>query len=333
MSRICATGSILIDGPDAFIKEGVVQAAMCRRWACPGCSRVKASELRMRLRASLATAYQHEVDWLTQHGQNPANAWHIVKFLTLTVGIRHFMAADRYDQRDWTARPEEARHALRRMMRAWNRLHSWLRSRWTKLQQGQSGPLALWEGAGRSFPFFWVVEFTQNGWPHLHVILLWRDRIPWPDVMTMRRLWAKYGIGKQVKLKNKNWRWSGPQALANYVAKYLSKPSPIGPNDGGFRRWSSSRGFLPRRSRREQVGEAGWSEASVETHRAERLRAGAQIQDTYMGFRYRIGGRWLPERALALEEGHWGPSAYQYPGANFKQRLTMVDPGPDPRPR
>jgi hypothetical protein len=49
-----------------------------------------------------------------------------------------------------------------------------------------------------------------------------------------------------------------------------------------------------------------------------------------MGFRYRLGGRWLPERALALEAGHGGPSPYQYPGESFGRR--DIDAGSGIRP-
>ncbi len=333
MGLICANGSVLVDEPDELIKEGLVLAAGCRRWGCQVCSRLKAHELRIRLMKALSTYYEQEVDWLREQGRNPTDAWHPFKFLTLTVDPKKFISTDRYERGDWQARPDEARLAFQRLKRAWNRLHSWLRYRWVRTQEGHVGPRAKWEGAARTFPFLWVLEFTGNGWPHLHLIVLWREQIPWPDLETIRRLWDKYGIGRSVDLQNKNWQWEGPQALGIYLAKYLTKQWPVSPKHDRLRRWSSSRSFLLPKERR-QYWDAGWSYASVETHRIERLNAGAKIRDFSTGFRY-----WLEGQLGAVIHGRDSPGnffaglpqgPYRYPGLSFYRRIKLGDPRADP---
>jgi hypothetical protein len=184
------------------------------------------------------------VAWLRHHQQDGADAWHIFKFLTLTVDVAKFISRERYKVRDLSAQPEEALRALGEVKRAWNRLHSWLRKLWQRSHAIDGGIRAKWENSGRTVPYFWVVEFTTNGWPHLHVVLLWRPEIPWPDLQTIRALWDKYGIGKNVDLENKNWKWQSPQQLATYLSKYLGKQWGSWADGHKLRRWASSREFL-----------------------------------------------------------------------------------------
>jgi len=320
MSLICANGSIIADGPDAPVKEGVVVAAGCRAWSCETCGLIKARELQGRLLRTLMQRLEQEAAWLRQQGSDPGNAWRPFKLLTLTVDIKNFISTERYSAKHWQAEPDEARRAIKALKRAWNRLRSWLLYRWNQTEKRRVGPRAGWERS-TTFPFFWVLEFTANGWPHLHVLLLWRERFAFADIVTIRGLWEKYGIGKSVDLQNKNWRWEGPRALSRYLAKYLTKPSPASFKDDRLRRWSASRGFLVPISKQRSEGEAGWSYAGVETHRAERAWAGAKIYDFANGFRYSLEGQLVLDHSLAGDTG----TRYSYPGLSFYRRLKLYD--------
>jgi len=193
-------------------------------------------------------------------------------------------------------------------------------------------PLAAWEGANSRVPYFWVVEYTKRGWPHLHVILLWRDRITRDHLGAMRQLWEKYGMGISVDLRNHNWVRNNPLGLATYLAKYLGK-SLWCTGRPGARRWSCSHGFLAPLERQRSEGRAGWSRAGVEVHRQERLAAGARIDDFSNGFRWGVGGISILmspfTRALweGLQRVHGGPPPrsheYRYPGLDFSERLQL----------
>jgi hypothetical protein len=270
------------------------------------------------------THHGDEVAWLRQQGLNPTMAWHIFKFLTLTVDIKHFIETERYARGEWTATTQEAPRALREVMRAWNRLHSWLRKLWRDSHVGEVAERARWEKTGKTVPFLWVLEFTRNGWPHLHVVLLWRPQIAWPDLQSIRRLWDKYGIGRNVSLENKNWKWQGPQALGRYLSKYLSKEwASWTRQEHKPRRWSSSRGFLPPKSKTFSGVEGGWSQAAFESHRRERLRAGATIRDFRNGFTYRLVGDPLVPPDLFAAVDPTVPRGYRFAGLALRERLRM----------
>lgn len=318
MTTICVRGSILVDGPDGPVKEGLVIGAGCKRWACELCGPQKARSMRARLALAITNAYQAEKAWLGAQGHDPRHAWRVFKLLTLTVDPGNFLPAARYASADWAASPDEALDALGKLKRAWNRLHSWLRKSWRA--RHPTGTRALWEGDGRTIPFFWVLEFTALGWPHLHVILLWRPKIPWPDLQTIRALWLKYEIGQSVDLQNKNWRHRNALSLGHYLAKYLAKQWPAWSTDTKARRWSSSRGFLPAHACRVWA-DGGWSHGSVDLHRRERQRAGATIQDIDHGFRYQLAAE------ADVPNDLFTPPTYRCPGLSFTERLKIGNPG------
>jgi hypothetical protein len=272
---------------------------------------------------TLLQCVDEEGAWLRRQGRDPRNAWRPFKLLTLTVDIKNFISVERYVARDWRAEHDEARCALKALKRAWNRLRSWLLYRWAQTQEHGVEPRAAWERP-TTFPFFWVLEFTANGWPHLHVLVLRRDRVSFEDLQTIRRLWEKYGIGKSVDLQNKNWRWKGPRALSGYLGKYLTKPSPASFDGCRLRRWSASRGFLIANSKKRHEGDAGWSYASVATHRAEREWAGAEIRDFPNGFDYSLAGEPVTDHQVA---GDGRDLYYTYPGLSFYRRLKLTDRG------
>jgi hypothetical protein len=323
MSRVCLNGSVLVDGPEGPIKEGLVVAAGCKRWDCQNCGPLKARELEARLSQALTTYHEDEVAWLCGQRLDPGVAWHIFKFLTLTVDVKRFIEPDRYARGEWPARPEEALRALSEVMRAWNRLHSWLRKLWRSSHAAGLDRRAKWEKAGRTVPFLWVLEFTRNGWPHLHVVLLWRPQIAWPDLQSIRRLWDKYRIGRNVGLENKNWKWQGPHALGRYLSKYLSKQWASWTQGHKLRRWSSSRDFLPTKQRVFPGVDGGWSQANVDSHRRERLRAGATVRNIRSGFIYQLAGDPIIPPDLFAAADPTFPRGYQFPGLSLRERLRI----------
>jgi hypothetical protein len=327
----CGTGAILIDSPNGPTKTGRVLEGSCNSWGCPSCARRKAQGIRARLMAALESVWAREAAWLASQGLPPKLAWRVFKFISFTVDIKHFISPERYRSRDWKARPEEALAALQKMMRAWNTMHAWLTWRRGKTLCGRRAP---WEGTGRRIQYFGVVEFTKNGWPHLHIVILWREKLSKEDLAAIRRLWDKYGIGKSVKLKNKNFRRRDPRRIASYLSKYLSKDLPAKTLQGRFRRFFCSRKFLPPRERRRGDGEAGWSNASVPWHRAEREKAGAEIKDIRGGFEWSSEGVPVPldplegDIAVSLSRMIGGSSppdkTYRHQGLDFQSRLRTL---------
>src|SRR4030095_6858959 len=275
VTMACGSGAVLIDGLAGLTKTGRVLEGSCNSWGCPDCARRKALSIRTRLMAALEAVWTQEAAWLTSRGAAPECAWRVFKFISFTVDIKYFISSERHRAGDWTARPEEALAALKKMKRAWNKMHAWLTWRRRGLLRE---PRAPWEGPSRRIQYFGVVEFTKNGWPHFHIVILWREKFPRRDLATIRKLWDKYGIGQSVKLKNKNFRCKDPRRMASYLSKYLSKELPAKTLQGRFRRFFCSRGFLPPPVRPRGDAEAGWSSASLARHRAERKRAGAEVQ-------------------------------------------------------
>lgn len=102
----------------------------------------------------------------------------------------------------------------------------------------------MWDGyvykdRRRKFPFQFilVMELTKQGIPHFHVIL---DRyIP---VNVVRRAWVAAGGGRVIKIEK---IIHGPKSALRYLSKYITK-SFSGMDVKGVRRWSYSRGKLPK---------------------------------------------------------------------------------------
>jgi hypothetical protein len=331
----CAAGSLLIDGPDGPVKEGRVLEASCNNWRCPVCGPRKRRAIQTRLAKRLEDVRDQERLWLMEQGSNPDNCWRPFKFLTLTTDIKYFIDRPRYQGGDWRALPEEAEAAHRAMMRAWNKLHAYLT--WMR-RQTLRGPRARWEGNPLRIQYFGVLEYTKNGWPHLHIVILWRERFSGADITTIRRLWDDYGIGQSVKLTNKSRHLKEPASIASYLAKYLSKDLPEADEDDTsgrrIRRIFSSRGFLPPKERRRDGSWAGWSNASVARHRAEREASGARTKDISRGFSWESDGiseAIDPLRRVVWQELHDAGLAaqappveqYRYVGPAFALRLRL----------
>jgi len=97
--------------------------------------------------------------------------------------------------------------------------------------------------------YFWIIELTSLGYPHLHIIF---DRyIHW---RVIRAIWYKV-----TKCKVTDIRKIPAGNLAAYVTKYITKQSKQNEDKFGFifknidRMWSSSRGFFTKGDPREKV--------------------------------------------------------------------------------
>jgi hypothetical protein len=271
----CASGSILTDeSPFGLIRAGRATDARCDRWNCPYCAPKKGKEIHRRLAKSLSLKWDEEVEFLRETGQPATLAWRPFKLLTLTFNARRFLSErfpseDRYRAQDGYATPADAHAAWAKIAEAWNWLRTLMVEKLTRRMRRRRR-FAKWELNRRgepAVPFFWVVELTRKGWPHLHIIVLHRSSL---NKQEISELWEQRGVGKVVDLRNRNRRWQDTRAvgLAFYLAKYLVKELPR-PDHIAFRRWSSSHGFLIPRQRR-RAHKAGFSSASVEVHRAER---------------------------------------------------------------
>jgi len=161
-------------------------------------------------------------------------------------------------------------------------------------------------------PFFWVIEYTKRGWPHLHVIVLHRGLL---NKREIEALWERHNIGRIVDLQNRNKEWQeiGAVGLASYLTKYLVKELAR-PGVVAFRRWSSSHGFLIPRQRK-RAYKTGFSSASIEAHRTERHRAGAHVVDASVGFRWEHEGATWSEDFIRFVH----PS-----GLTFDERLALT---------
>jgi hypothetical protein len=240
-----------------------------------------------------------------------------IKFLTLTVDVAKFISRERYRVRDLRAQPEEAIRVLREVKHAWNRLHSWLRKLWRRDHATDDGIRAKWENSGQTVPYFWVVEFTKNGWPHLHVALLWRPQIPWPDLQTIRTLWDKYGIGRNVDLENKNWKWQGPQQSphrASTTKQWGSGQMATSFVDGHLES-SCSSGRQVMKETRVEPGLSG-SIVSICT-------VGATLRDIRYGVAYEFRGRPMLIEYVFDSVTQRKRPRYYHMGLNFEQRLQL----------
>ncbi len=196
-----------MEGPCRIPWEfGTVVRARCGSYACRACGRRKVARLRRRLTESLVAHF-------TGAQRVMGDRWRRVgKLLTLTCDHKAFET------------PEQAAEA---MAAGWNRLRTLLVKRY--------GPM----------PFFRVWESHQDGYPHLHIVMLTPRFIPWAWLAWM---WEQYGIGQNLDIRNKSQRVDNARGLARYLCKYLAKGLSL--RSLPFtRRWGCSRGFLLPESR------------------------------------------------------------------------------------
>jgi hypothetical protein len=110
------------------------------------------------------------------------------------------------------SRVEEREAAHREIGEAWNRLKSFLESRY--------GP----------FSYIWVREEQGNGYPHLHVLV--SRFLPQSEVSAA---WSRTGMGEIVDLRRVEARKAG-----HYIAKYLAKDAMASMPSGTHRYGSSA---------------------------------------------------------------------------------------------
>lgn len=108
--------------------------------------------------------------------------------------------------------------ALRRMRHDWHTLHKALQRR-----QGK-----------RKIAYVAVVEWTKNGWPHLHI--LYKGKFIRQQELS--NLWNHIHGAPIVDIR----KITTEKKEAEYISKYLTKDNRCPPR---MRRWSATRGFLP----------------------------------------------------------------------------------------
>jgi hypothetical protein len=105
---------------------------------------------------------------------------------------------------------------------------------------------------GRKAEYLTVVETTQRGWPHLHVLTTRR----WIDQRWLSDLWLKLSGAHIVDIR----RVTNTRMAASYVAKYLGKAPQ---RFDRCKRYYFTRGYLPRIEGRNDKFD--WSTATHET--------------------------------------------------------------------
>ncbi|MBC2734078.1 MAG: replication endonuclease [Desulfobacteraceae bacterium] len=170
----------------------------CKQWHCPVCGPRRLRELRSRARKAFTNILKHvEVKGFRKK--------YAIKMLTLTWPGRD----RRNPSSSLIPRPEYCgedtiEDAHREIKRNWNRLRTALK--------GKLG----W------FDQLWVVEPQQDGYPHLHVLLVGKNVVPKSILPEIRRLWCdKYGMGN-VDLKPTRY-FNDVNHAVNYITKYLTK--------------------------------------------------------------------------------------------------------------
>lgn len=109
------------------------------------------------------------------------------------------------------SRFESRKEAHRVIGKAWNRIRTYLRK------------------AYGDFSFIWVREETDDGWPHLHVLV--SRFLPQSSISAA---WDRAGMGTVVDLRRVEARQAG-----HYIAKYLAKDS-MANLPSGVHRYGSS---------------------------------------------------------------------------------------------
>lgn len=107
-------------------------------------------------------------------------------------------------------------------------------------------------GKGRKAEYLTVVEATQKGWPHLHVLTTRR----WIDQKWLSELWRRLTGAHIVDIR----RVTNGRMAASYVAKYLGK-APV--RYDRCKRYYFTRGYVPKKS--DSTEKFDWSTATHET--------------------------------------------------------------------
>jgi hypothetical protein len=105
---------------------------------------------------------------------------------------------------------------------------------------------------GAKGEYLTVVEATQRGWPHLHILTTRR----WVDQPWLSALWARLTGAQIVDVR----RVKNDRMAASYVAKYLGK-APM--RFQRCKRYYFTRGYLPKRDAPARVYD--WSSAEHST--------------------------------------------------------------------
>lgn len=171
----------------------------CNKWACPICGK----KLAYKLKTKLKNGIKKHHDLIEKSGGFTTKYYY--KFLTLTVPGEYYRSIYTIE--------ESEQH---------------LKTNFNKLRT------ALVKRFGR-FEYNWVIEPQQDGYPHMHVVLIGDPIAPITVLNYIKKLWVyKYHMGF-VKLK---WKKSLAEVI-NYQLKYITKGLSSGRIHA--RVWSCSR--------------------------------------------------------------------------------------------
>lgn len=155
----------------------------CGMWSCPVCARKNAISLRLKIKRAVESIFEE----LCEDGFRPS---YNIKFLTLTVPGTGYRTA-------YT--PDEAEVHVKENF---NRLRTALKKKYGE------------------FEYIWVLEPQQDGYPHLHVLLMGKNIASIEIFRYIEHLWRvnyKMGFIKMNVVKG------GMNSIIFYLAKYIAK--------------------------------------------------------------------------------------------------------------
>lgn len=209
----CPNAKLVIEMVDSKSETVRWIAARCKKWSCPVCARINALNLGRLIGESLM-AYIEE-----RRQKNMAHKYEL-KLVTLTVPGEKWREENTRDE------------AARKIKKALKSLLEWLR-READLEE-----------------YVWVCEDQQDGWPHIHLVILGRGIAGKWIMRAINDRWCELGMGRsEVALVRK------PIGVNVYLAKYLGKGEQK-EDTKGMRAWSMSKKLRKRvKEKRELASE------------------------------------------------------------------------------
>lgn len=169
----------------------------CNQWGCEICKKVKIRDLRKRLMQGVS-------EHLDKIKVNGFRDFYSMKFLTLTwPGAERRSSKFSHTYNPEYTGSESPEDAYRSMRKFWNTMSSSLRKKYG------------------DYSFISTVEPQQDGYPHIHILLMGGGVGNRKLLADLRSLWVdKYGMGTRLNLQVVK---KGYRAGISYLLKYLTK--------------------------------------------------------------------------------------------------------------
>lgn len=179
----CPNSKIILDLVSDTTNQRFTVPARCKSWSCPYCSVINSRNLGSYLAEALAS-------YLSERRLSEPKMRYTVKLVTLTVPGREFRALHTVQEAELMVKS-----ALKGLLESLRRHYD------------------LSE-------YFWVREYQQGGWAHIHLLILGAG-ISGKGVMRfINDFWECRGLGRaETALVRKI------NGVSRYLCKYLSKPS------------------------------------------------------------------------------------------------------------